>query len=143
MASQNYANHAHRPTLTIVAGMFLGVAITGLVMRSLGVGGTSTSPMVLGGLTAAVGVLVLISRRFTTTLQDRIIRLEMRVRCQAFLTPAQQQALQGLDLRRIAALRFASDAEVPALLDRTVRESLSPDQIKRAVKTWVPDFNRT
>jgi hypothetical protein len=99
--------------------------------------------MGLGGLTAAVGVLIGISRTYTTRLQDRIIRLEMRVRCAPFLTSEQQRSLLALDLRRIAALRFASDEEIPALLDRTVRDSLTPDQIKRAVKTWIPDFDRT
>jgi Family of unknown function (DUF6526) len=139
MRSQSYENHAHRPTLTVVAGAFLLVAIVGFVMRSRGGG----SVVGLGGLTAAVGVLIRISRTYTTRLQDRIIRLEMRVRCAPFLTSEQQRALLALDLRRIAALRFASDEEIPALLDRTVRDSLTPDQIKRAVKTWVPDFDRT
>jgi hypothetical protein len=143
MPSQTYANHAHLPTLTGLAWVFVLVAITGLVLGGRAVGGGWAFAMGLGGLTAAVMVLISISRRYTTRLQDRIIRLEMRVRCAACLTPAQQRTLQGLDLRRIAALRFASDEELPALLDRTVRETLSPDEIKRAVQTWVPDFDRT
>ena len=97
----------------------------------------------LAGLVGAVLVLTYISRLYITRLQDRIIRLEMRVRCAVFLTPGEQRTLQGLDLRRTAALRFESDEELPALLDRTVRDSLTPDQIKRAVKSWVPDPDRT
>lgn len=141
--SQNYANHAHRPTMTVLAGACLLVAIVGFVMQWRRVGGLSASGIGLGGLTAAVAALVSMSRQYTTRLQDRIIRLEMRVRCASFLAPEQQRALQALDLRRIAALRFASDEEIPSLLDRAVRDALSPDQIKRSVKIWVPDLDRT
>jgi hypothetical protein len=45
--------------------------------------------------------------------------------------------------KHVVALRFASDAELPALLDRAVRERLSPADIKRAVTSWTPDFDRT
>jgi hypothetical protein len=67
----------------------------------------------------------------------------MRVRALSLLTPAQQASLASLDRKRIAALRFGSDAELPALLERAVREQMTPDQIKRAVTTWVADHDRT
>ncbi len=143
MAPQSYANHAHRPVWTVVAFACVLVSVAGFVLRWRTVGGAWTSAVGLTGLVGAVLVLIYISRLYITRLQDRIIRLEMRVRCAAFLTPGQQRTLQGLDLRRTAALRFASDEELPALLDRTVRDSLTPDQIKRAVKSWMPDLDRT
>jgi hypothetical protein len=143
MPPQSYANHAHRPVWTVLAFACVLVSIAGFVLRWRTVGGAWTSAVGLAGLIGAVLILVYISRLYITRLQDRIIRLEMRVRCAALLTPEQQRALQGLDLRRTAALRFASDDELPALLDRTVRDSLTPDQIKRAVKNWVPDLDRT
>ena len=83
------------------------------------------------------------TRTYITKLQDRIIKLEMRVRGAGLLTPAQQAALAGLPTRQIVALRFASDAELPALLDRACSERLEPDQIKRAIKNWTPDYDRT
>ena len=128
--------------MTVAAFACIVVAITGFVMEWRA-GGSRPLALGLAGLTAAVIVLTSISRVYTTSLQDRIIRLEMRVRCAALLTPAELDTLMALDLRRIAALRFASNQEIPALLERAVRESLTADQIKRAVKNWVPDYNRT
>ena len=140
---QTYASHVHRPVPTALATLFLLISIVGFVLRALGVGGQWTVTMSMAALVASVGVLIAISRLYIVALQDRIIRLEMRVRGAALLTPGQQQALRGLDRSRVAALRFASDAELPLLLERTVRESLKPDEIKRAIMDWVPDHDRT
>jgi hypothetical protein len=129
--------------MTLIAGAFVLVALVGFLFQLRGVGGSLGNLLSLGGLTAAVIVLISMSRTYITALQDRIIGLEMRVRCAALLSPEQQRALQALDPKRIAALRFASDEEIPSLVDRTVRDSLLPDQIKRAIRTWVPDLRRT
>jgi purine nucleoside permease len=73
-------------------------------------------------------------------LQDRIIRLEMQTR----LARLGRAADCGrMTLRQIVALRFASDAELPALLDRAAAEHLTADQIKRAVTAWQADHMRT
>jgi len=49
-----------------------------------------------------------------------------------------------LDKAQLLALRFASDdEELPGLLERTASEKLDADQIKRAIKQWVPDWDRT
>jgi biopolymer transport protein ExbB/TolQ len=138
---QTYKNHAHRPILTAVGYWFVAIALVSFVLRW-----RATGDRILIGLfalSAAVVVLLLISRRYTTRLQDRIIKLEMRVRTAACLTPEQQRLLGQLDNKQIAALRFASDAELAPLLERAVREKLPPKEIKRAVKTWTPDLDRT
>jgi hypothetical protein len=98
----------------------------------------------LAALVAADIVLLLISRRYTTKLQDRIIRLEMKVRAAGLaLQPAQHAALSRISMPQLVALRFASDPELPALVERADREHLTPDQIKREIKNWVPDEDRT
>lgn len=138
---QSYKNHAHRPVLTAVGYWFAGLALIDFFLRWRATG----DRLFIGlfALCAAVLVLLQISRRYTTRLQDRIIKLEMRVRTASYLTPDQQRLFAQLDNKQIAALRFASDAELPALLERAVREKLPPKEIKRAVKKWTPDLDRT
>jgi hypothetical protein len=137
---QNYESHRHLPVLTIVVGaLALGALIWFIVAALMR---WSLLPG-LGLLTLAIFVLALISRNYTTRLQDRIIKLEMRLRCRDLLGPERASLLDRLTRRQIVALRFASDQELPALLDRAVSESLSADSIKQAIRTWVPDWDRT
>jgi len=92
---------------------------------------------------AAVLVLVSISRTYITRLQDRIIMLEMKVRCAEVLPAGEDAKLARLGPKQIAALRFASDDELGALLDRAVAGQMSPDEIKKAITAWRPDHYRT
>ena len=140
---QSYANHRHQPRQTGLGFLFLVISIVGFALRWFGIGGRYSMAVGLGSLAASVLVLLLISRTYTTTLQDRIIRMEMRLRCATLLSAAQQQTLWGLSKPQIVALRFASDAELPLLIERAARERLSADQIKRAITHWVPDWDRT
>ena len=140
---QTFENHAHRPIPTVLGALFLIVALAAFGMRWFGVGGRASFALGLFALCVSVAILLTISRLYTTRLQDRIIRLEMRVRTAALLRPEQQRLLDQLNIKQIAALRFASDAELPVLLDRAVREKLPPKEIKRAVKSWTPDPDRT
>ena len=143
MAAQTYATHRHNPRLTGIGFLFVLVAIVALSLGWFDIGGRPVLAAGVAALIAAVIVLLLISRLYTTALQDRIIRLEMKVRAAGLLSPQQQTALSRLSRPQIVALRFASDAELPALLERAEREHLTADQIKRAIKNWVGDFDRT
>jgi len=138
---QSYKNHAHRPLLTAVGFWFVMIATVSFLLQWRATGNRLSIGLL--ALCAAVIVLLQISRRYTTRLQDRIIKLEMRVRTAALLTPEQQRLLAQLNNKQIAALRFACDAELPALLERAAREKLPPKEIKRAVNTWTPDLDRT
>ena len=139
---QSFESHAHRPTHTVVAAVFFVVAATAF---SMGWPPGASKWMAIGGiaLMGSVFTLIWISRAYTTRLQDRIIRVEMRLRALQLLTPAQQQAMEALSLKQLAALRFASDAELPSLTEQAAREKLPPKEIKRAIKTWIADHART
>jgi hypothetical protein len=143
MSTQTYATHRHNPKLTGIGFLFLVVAAVAFALRWFDVGGRAMVAVGLASLMASNLVLLLISRVYTTKLQDRIIKLEMQLRCGALLSPAQQAAFARLALPQRIALRFASDGELPVLVERAERDRLTADQIKRAITTWQPDFDRT
>jgi hypothetical protein len=137
---QNYQTHRHSPTLTNVAAFFAVVALVIIVIALFRMPSLSGVGELCLALTALV--LVAISRIYTVRLQDRIIRLEMRLRL-ARLLPHRQADIERLAVRQLVALRFASDAELPALMDRALAENLTADQIKKAVRDWQADYQRT
>lgn len=75
--------------------------------------------------------------------QNRVIRLEERLRYAGVLPPELHGRSGELTLGQIIALRFASDEELADLVDRTLNgEFKSPKHIKQAVKTWRGDHLR-
>ena len=140
MAEQSFASHAHRPIHTTVVWLFALVALVLMVQQMRG-GDTRDWAIIVTIL--AIFELGWISRAYTVKLQDRIIMLEEKVRAAELLTAGQDAHLAKLSPKQIAALRFASDAEFGALLERAARENLPPKEIKAAVKTWRPDLHRT
>jgi hypothetical protein len=141
MAEQSFKNHAHRPMLTTVAWLFAILALTFEIQTSFF--GRERRGWAVIMLTLAVFVLGWISRAYTVRLQDRIILLEMKVRAAELLPAGQDAQLAKLTKQQIIALRFASDEELGALVDRAVRENMAPKDIKAAIKTWRADHYRT
>lgn len=87
-------------------------------------------------------VMAGISRMSALRAQDRVIRLEEQLRLADLLPEEQLSLIDTLTLQQFVALRFASDAELTALAQRTATENLTPDQIKRSIVTWRPDHYR-
>ena len=141
MAEQSFASHTHRPTLTAVTFLFAVLALTFEIQTTFF--GRERRGWAVMMVIFAVFVLGWISRAYTVKLQDRIIMLEEKVRAAELLTAGQDAHLAKLGPKQIAALRFASDAEFGALLERAARENLPPKEIKAAIKTWRPDLHRT
>ena len=98
-------------------------------------------PLHLGWALSALLLLLIPakSRIFSLGVQDRVIRLEERMRL-ARLSPALD--VHQLSTPQLIALRFASDAELPALAARTIVEKLEPNAIKQSIVNWRADHQR-
>ena len=97
------------------------------------------------GVVFAVALLGLgfLSRTQALTVQDRVIRLEMRLRLQQLLPPDLQPRINDLTHRQLVALRFASDAELAELVRDVLAGKLTTSkEIKMRVKSWQADWLR-
>jgi hypothetical protein len=96
---------------------------------------------VLLALAFAFGALY--ARLFALSVQDRVIRLEMRLRLQEALPADLRARIPELEVSQLVALRFASDAELPALARKVLDEKLTKRKaIKKLIQTWEPDYLR-
>jgi hypothetical protein len=93
----------------------------------------------------AIGVLLTATyaRVFPVGVQDRVIRLEERLRMERVLPVDLQPRISELTTRQLVALRFAADDEVPDLVRRILAGELTErNDIKRAIRSWRADHQR-
>jgi hypothetical protein len=94
-------------------------------------------------LAFALLTLALTARVFALTVQDRVIRLEMRLRLAQLLPMDLQGKINEFTAGQLVGLRFASDAELPDLARRVIDEKLTDrTAIKKLVKNWKADYLR-
>jgi hypothetical protein len=143
MAEQNFANHTkvfplfHFFVLPVLLVNF-GAQIYRMKIFWFSYTG------ILGVLVALALILGFLSaRRFALSVQDRVIRLEERLRYQRLLPPDLQQRIEEFTVAQLVSLRFASDSELPALARRVLDEKMQERKaIKQLVKEWKPDYLR-
>jgi hypothetical protein len=87
-------------------------------------------------------LLALISRTYALKNQNRIIRIEMRFRYFELTRNSFSDKEKQLKMGQIIALRFAGDDELAELTEKAILDNLTPNQIKIAIKNWLPDNNR-
>lgn len=138
---QNYKNHARWDPLFhyfVAPVLLINVIVTLVVL----IAARRYHPLLhlwIFIMAVALFALAAVARSSALRAQDRVIRLEEKLRYAVLLAPEQLELAQALTLRQIIALRFASDAELPALVVRAVREGLAPKAIKEAIVAWRAD----
>ena len=138
---QNYANHTrldplYHMVLLPVAGINIVAAIWHLV-RYPSVG---SAWFVVLALAAAVAIMKF--RLYALKVQDRVIRLEERLRLAQLVAEPLRDRIGDLTEAQLIALRFASDEEVPPLVEKALSGTMLPRDLKQAVVNWRPDCFR-
>lgn len=143
MAEQNFGNHAKFvPVFHFFAGPVFLVNFIWSLVRLWHLGLTFAG--IFGVIFAAALVIIAFEARlFALAVQDRVIRLEERLRYKQVLPADLQARTSALTIDQIVSLRFASDAELPDLIKKVLDEKLTARKpIKQLIKTWRPDYLR-
>jgi hypothetical protein len=92
---------------------------------------------------AALFMLMLYARTFALTVQNRVIRLEERIRLERLLPEDLKPRIGEFASGHLVAMRFACDTELPALARKVLADNIqSGKAIKQMVQTWRPDYLR-
>ena len=138
---QNYKNHVRNDKVLFtvhgtyflviilaVAGIFTDDLLVALAVIVAGIGGVGSAVM---------------TRGYSIKLQDRIIRLEMRLRMREVLPDELAANVMDFTLSQLIGLRFASDDELPELARKVLDENITKaGDIKKMVRDWQPDHHR-
>ena len=138
---QNLKNHARfdpmfHGFLFVGALILLGATIYALIRQPDWWGVVR----MLGVLWAIV--LMFKTRLYALKVQDRVIRLEERMRLAELLPESTRARISELNEGQLIALRFASDTEIPGLVQQTLDGNWDQKQVKSAIKHWRPDYLR-
>jgi hypothetical protein len=138
---QSYAHHTRwdPPFHFFILPVFALTVIVAIVHFCLSIHHHPLHSAMLVLLTLAALFAIFKIRLNALKVQDRVIRLEERIRLAAILPEPLRARIPELTESQLIGLRFASDAEVSALVQRALTEKLSSEDIKKSIKTWRPD----
>lgn len=143
MKNQSYTNHiryyaphhfVYYPVLCALLGASIYFAVT------------TTQPLLWGFICLIwlflFALAFMLRQHYALTLQNRIVRLELRYRYFTLTGDRMELFEDRLNDAQMFALRFAPVTELKALVDRALQEQLSGDAIKKAIMDWKPDHER-
>lgn len=144
MQTQNYSNHIryytpHHFVFYPIAGILFGISLSSIFK-------SDEHRLLWCILTATIALIIwlafMLRQHYALGNQNRIARLELRFRYYTLTQKRFEDIEQQLAFSKILALRFAPDEELIELIDRTLKENLTADQIKKSIKNWLPDTMR-
>lgn len=144
MKTQQFSNHVryyppHHFVFYPAVGLLLFIGIRGAWLDAA----NRWLWVMAAFLTFIIGWLSFMLRQhYALTCQNRLVRLELRLRYYQLTQQRLESIENQLSFKQLAALRFASDDELVPLMQRALKEGLSADAIKRAIKNWLPDTMR-
>ena len=138
---QNFENHTRQVPIFALGNLVLLVNLVGrLVTLRHGISFGHVMDVLVS---AALVALFVFARTSVVTVQDRVIRLEMRLRLAGVLPADLLPRIPEFSVAQLVSLRFAGDAELPALARKVLDEELNDRKaIKRLVKDWQADYLR-
>ncbi|MET0464243.1 MAG: DUF6526 family protein [Chitinophagaceae bacterium] len=145
MKEQNYSNHVRYYAPHHFVFYPLSLALLIIAIKAAVTSESDSSLlwwMITGVIVLVIWVSVMLRQHYGLINQNRTVRLELRFRYYT-LTQKRLELLEDrLSFGQLAALRFASDEELPELVDRALAEQLSPNAIKKQIRVWKPDHMR-
>jgi hypothetical protein len=141
--SQSFQNHTRLVPpfhMFVLPVLLINVGRTIYVLVKAGISFESVFGVLMG---IALLLLALFARTFAMTVQDRLIRLEMRLRLAEVLPVDLRPRISDFTIGQLISLRFASDAELPALARKVLDDKLNDRKaIKQLIKDWQGDYLR-
>jgi hypothetical protein len=139
---QNFANHVRRVPAFVATSLVLLATFIGSIVNlylSWGDHQRLYSASLILVLTGCMIAVCLFARTFPLKAQDRAIRAEENLRHYVLTGKLLDP---NLTTAQIVALRFASDAEFPALAKQAVEKNTEPKAIKQSIRNWRADWHR-
>jgi hypothetical protein len=139
---QNFANHTKYdpPFHFFVLPVLLSTVL--LAMWGLAQSPTNFDRIWTLVLTVALLIAAFKIRIYALRVQDRVIRLEERLRLSSLLSEPLRSRINDLTTSQMVALRFAPDDELPELVEKALAGNLPNADIKKAILSWRPDHAR-
>lgn len=138
---QTFSNHTRfDPPFHFFIVPVFGIAVIVAIVQLFRDPGLHSAWLLVFTLAATAAVFKM--RLYALKVQDRVIRMEERLRLAILLDGPLLARIVDLSESQLVGLRFASDAELPALAAKALSEKLSRAEIKKAVRQWRPDYWR-
>jgi hypothetical protein len=138
---QSFENHGRQIPIFALGNFVLFVNLVGRLVDLRH--GISFGPVMDVLVSAALIALFVMGRNSVVAVQDRVIRLEMRLRLAGVLPPDLCSRIPEFTVGQLVSLRFACDAELPALARKVLDEKLDDRKaIKKLIKNWQADYLR-
>jgi hypothetical protein len=137
-SAQNFSNHTrYDPPFHFFILPVFAITLIATIVHLVRRPGLCSAWMVVFMLAAIFALFKV--RLYALKVQDRVIRLEERLRLTAVLDASLRPRIGELAEAQLIALRFASDAELPALAARALNEKLAAAEIKKSIQHWRAD----